>query len=589
MSNRGSASFRGRSWRLRVAALAGALGAGVLAPVSAYAAAPSSHPQSYLVRAVPGGLPQVRAEIASVGGRATRSLDIINGIVAELPPRAVAPLRADAAVAAVTPNRAVHLSTSSYTAGSDGYSLYSTQNAVQARAQWATATGRGVDVALVDSGVAPVTGLNNSGQVVNGPDLTPESRNPTTANLDTFGHGTFMAGIIAGHDPGVTPAATNSSAFMGVAPNARIVSVKAADARGGTDVSQVLAGIDWVVKHAHDPGFNIRVLNLSFGTDSSQSYLVDPLAYATEVAWRAGIVVVVSAGNSGKASGQLEDPAFDPYVIAVAAGDTAGTVDSRDDQVASFSSLGDGTRNPDVMAPGTHVQSLRVPGSYIDTQYSGTGLIAGDTSGRFFRGSGTSEAAAMVSGEVALLLQARPTLTPDQVKEILRATAKKLTQTDQQGQGNGLTQLSAAMTVKASSTPQSFPQSTGTGTLEGSRGSAHLVDTNGIVLSGEQDLMGQPFNSAAMASAESAGTAWTGGVWNGRTWAGSGWSGRTWAAATWTGSDWAGRTWAGRTWASGTWDGRTWANGSWAGRTWAGATWAASGWSGRVWDGRTWR
>src|SRR6185437_1256466 len=122
-----------------------------------------------------------------------------------------------------------------------------------------------------------------------------------TRYLDTYGHGTHMAGIIAGHDAGINPATNqgNSTVFLVVAPAARIVSVKVADAHGNSDVSQVIAGIDWVVQHAKDPGLNIRVLNLSFGTNSGQAAGIDPLAYAVEQAWKHGIVVVASAGNTG--------------------------------------------------------------------------------------------------------------------------------------------------------------------------------------------------------------------------------------------------------------------------------------------------
>ena len=95
------------------------------------------------------------------------------------------------------------------------------------------------------------------------------------------------------------------------------MSVKAAAANGTTDVSQVIASIDWVVQHRNDNGLNVRVLNLAFGTDSRQSYVLDPLAYAAEVAWRKGIVVVVSAGNDGPTTTGLNDPAYDPHVIAV--------------------------------------------------------------------------------------------------------------------------------------------------------------------------------------------------------------------------------------------------------------------------------
>src|SRR5207247_1109334 len=103
--------------------------------------------------------------------------------------------------------------------------------------------------------------------------------------------------------------------FLGVAPDARIVSVKVADSHGNTDVSQVIAAIDWVVQHAHDPGLNIRVLNLSFGTDSTQSYVLDPLAFAAEVAWNRGIAVVAAVGNAGISASGLADPAYDPYLI----------------------------------------------------------------------------------------------------------------------------------------------------------------------------------------------------------------------------------------------------------------------------------
>ena len=264
-------------------------------------------------------------------------------------------------------------------------------------------TGSGVDVALIDSGVTPVAGLDDAGKVVNGPDLSFESQNSGTRYLDTFGHGTFMAGIIAGYD-GTLSNGSLSDTYNGVAPNARVISLKVADAHGNTDVSQVIAAIDWVVQHRKDPGMNIRVLNLSFGTPSMQSYLLDPLAYAAEVAWRKGIVVVVSAGNDGTGTGKLLNPAQDPYVLAVGAEDSGGTPSIGDDTIPSFSTRGDGVRNPDVVAPGKSLQGLRVPGSYIDTQYGGTAAFEG----RYFRGSGTSQAAAVVSGAAAAAAPAAP-------------------------------------------------------------------------------------------------------------------------------------------------------------------------------------
>jgi subtilisin family serine protease len=226
-----------------------------------------------------------------------------------------------------------------------------------------------------------------------------------------------MAGIIAGRDDEVTAvtAAQAKDRFMGVAPDARIVSVKVADAGGATDVSQVIAAIDWVVQDRRSNGLSIRVLNLSFGTDATQAYTVDPLAYAAEVAWRSGIVVVVSGGNAGYGSVQLNNPAYDPYLLAVGAEATKGTVTTADDDVPSFSSTGDWVRSPDLVAPGKSIVSLAVPGSLLHIQYP-----AGREGTRFFRGSGTSQAAAVVSGAVALLLQQRPGATPDEVKSILK-------------------------------------------------------------------------------------------------------------------------------------------------------------------------
>src|SRR5438093_6509607 len=218
-----------------------------------------------------------------------------------------------------TPFAAVNVQAAGYDPASDVNSMASTTDYTGAQAWWAAGyTGQGVDVALIDSGVAPVQGLNSAGKVISGPDLSLESQAPNLANLDTFGHGTFMAGLIAGRDPGLTDAyeTAPATAYRGMAPDARIVSIKVATADGGTDVSQVIAAIDWVVQHAHDTGMNIRVLNLSYGTNSSQSYVSDPLAYAAEAAWKSGIVVVASAGNLGVQPSHrppgLATPAFHP-------------------------------------------------------------------------------------------------------------------------------------------------------------------------------------------------------------------------------------------------------------------------------------
>ncbi len=542
--------------------------------------------RSYVVRARHGELDGVVRTLEAAGSRPGRRIAIIDAVVTRLSSGAADALRRDPRVASVTANVGVSLLSTAYVPGQDVNSMYNLGNMVGSRTWWNKYTGAGIDVALVDSGVTPVVGLSDAGKVVNGPDLTPESQNASTRYLDTYGHGTHMAGIIAGRDPGIDPATNqgNSTVFLGVAPAARIVSVKVADAHGNSDVSQVIAGIDWVVQHAHDPGLNIRVLNLSFGTNSTQDYTLDPLAYAVEVAWRSGIVVVTSAGNSGATDGRLTNPAVDPYVIAVGADDLNGTTSITDDTIPAFSSHGDGKRNPDLVAPGAHVQSLRVPGSYVDTQYAGTGAI----DGRFFRGSGTSQAAAFVSGSVALMLQKNPAWTPDQVKALLMTGASPLPKADARGQGKGLINMRNVAGAKdPGAATQKAVLSTGLGSLEAARGDAHLI-LNGVTLTGERDINGQPFNAATLAAAEAAGSSWAGGSWNGKSWAGSSWAGSSWAGSSWAGSSWAGSSWAGSSWASGTWSGSSWAGSSWAGSSWAGSSWAGKSWAGKSWADNDW-
>src|SRR4051812_6707770 len=213
-----------------------------------------------------------------------------------------------------------------FTPSTDMGSLYNVTKLINAQASWLSGyTGQGIDVALIDSGVSPVPALT-SGNVVNGPDLSFDSQNPALTNLDGYGHGTHMAGIIVGRDTaGTGKSYTAPGQFTGVAPDARLVSVKVGAADGSVDVSQVIAAVNWVTEHAHDPGFNIRVISLSYGTDSVQPSASDPLAFAVEQAWKKGIVVVVAGGNDGTALTTLANPAYDPYVIAVGADDPQNT------------------------------------------------------------------------------------------------------------------------------------------------------------------------------------------------------------------------------------------------------------------------
>jgi serine protease AprX len=449
-------------------------------------------------------------------------------------------------------------------------------------------TGQGVDVAVIDSGVAPVEGLKGAGKVIYGPDLSLESQAPNLRNLDTFGHGTFMAGLIAGKDTALTKPYANApaTAYRGIAPDARIVSLKVATADGGADVTQVIAAINWVVEHKNDNGLNIRVLNLSYGTNSGQAADVDPLSFAVEQAWKKGIIVVASAGNTGYQKGVgapgLSSPAYNPFVMAVGGFDSMGTSSLKDDQVGVYSASSAGCKklckDPDFVAAGSHMQGLRVPNSFIDSTFS-----AGRLGDRYFRGSGTSQAAAVASGTAALVLQQNPTFTPDEVKAVLQASAKKVSGFDKRSFGAGEIDMYKLFTGKYPKNPnQNFPGSTGTGSLELSRGRGHVA-RNAAILAGEKDIFGKPVNTAVLAAAEAQGSTWSGGTWNGSTWSGGTWSGSTWSGSTWSGSTWSGSTWSGSTWSGSTWSGSTWSGSTWSGSSWSGSQWDSSIWATGTW------
>jgi serine protease AprX len=523
-----------------------------------------------IVRTDVGAARVAEQAVRAIDGSIERRLGIIHGFAARVPHGALGTLRDMPGVLSVTRDAEVRLLGT--VDGVDpnkfpGSWLKVARNTHLIEMWQHGYTGQGVDVALIDSGVAPVPGL--AMQVVNGPDLSFESQASNLEHIDTYGHGTHMAGLIAGRDTSVPPGREDENvdkAFVGAAPGARIVSIKVASSDGATDVSQVLAAIDWVVQHRNSDGLNIRVLNLSFGTDGTQSYLLDPLAYAAEVAWLHGIVVVVAAGNAGFGTPKLNDPAYDPYVIAVGADDTKGTDDPKDDAIPTWQSRGDASRHPDLVAPGKSIISLRDPASFVDEAYP-TARMGGS---RFLRGSGSSQAAAITSGAVATLLQQHPDLTPDQVKAILTRTATRLPNADAISQGAGIINMHHARgadVTKFAPVSQTWSRSSGLGSLDLARGSVG-VDDDGVVLQGDQDIFGETWDAQTWAASSWAARTWSGGVWSGRTWSGGCWCGNSWASRTWSGAAWTGSAWSGRTWSGRTWSGRTWSAGGWSAGTW---------------------
>jgi serine protease AprX len=523
-----------------------------------------------LVRVEPGTESAVSAQVKLLGGDPSGPMKILPGFMAKVPADRVGAVNAIPSVVSVVQGIDVGFDPALYDPEKISSSLYSVARAIGADDEWKDGfTGDGVDIAVIDSGLANLPEF--AGNVVNGPDLSFGSGDAPDG-VDLFGHGTHIAGIIAGREPSVpldpkTLAHDAKRNFVGIAPGARLVNVKVAAPDGAVDVSQVIAAINWVVEHKNSGGLNIRVLNLSYGTDSLQDYQLDPLAFAVENAWKNGIVVVVSAGNDGTDATRLTNPATDPFVLAVGASNTNGTANADDDTVADFSSRGDTTRRPDVVAPGQSIVSLRAPGSLIDQAFPG-----GRVGDELFRGSGSSQAAAVTSGAVALLLQRYPTLKPDQVKATLAASGRKVKNDDKNRPFDaGMQSIDVHkaadkardVLVGKITSAQNHAPAMGLGTLEGARGSDHVADSSGTVLTGEIDV--------------------TGAAWDGRTWRDDTWSGRTWRDSEWSGRTWRDGSWSGRTWRDASWNGRTWRSDGWSGRTWRG-----DGWNGRTWRGNGW-
>jgi len=439
-----------------------------------------------------------------------------------------------------------------------------TQEVTGAASYWnAGYTGAGVDVAVIDTGVVKVEGLATPGKIVHAPDFSFDTVSEPLRYLDAYGHGTHMAGIIAGKDGNAgnvdSVATADASTFVGMAPDARIVNVKVGNLAGVVDVSQVIAAIDWVVQNRKSNGLNIRVINLSYGTDGDQTTLVDPLAYAVERAWTSGIVVVVAAGNDGNATA-LRNPAYDPYVIAVGAAEGGKTYATSDDSIPTFSNCGTSGRHVDLVAPGKSIVGLRNPGSTIDVAYPEA--VVAD---RFFLGSGTSQAAAVVSGAAALVINQQPGISPDQLKSLLMKTAQPIPNAKGICQGAGMLDLVTAKDTATQKVKQDWKPSSGKGSLEKSRGSFH-VELAGEVLAGEQDIFGNEWIGLAFYKYAEAGLNWFDTGWSGLTWSGLSWSGLSWSGLSWSGLSWSGLSWSGLSWSGLSWSTTTWSGLSWKGK-----------------------
>jgi serine protease AprX len=349
----------------------------------------------------------------------------IRAVTLHVPASMLAELSSDPNVAYVTPDRSFKM-----TSNPQVEQYVTAVEADVAAAQYAL-TGTGIGVAVIDSGVSAHADLNNasgSSRIVYSQSFVAGD---TTTN-DKYGHGTHVAGLIAG--TGASSGAANgySATFAGVAPGVNVINLRVLDANGiGTD-SGVIAAIQQAI--ALKNTYNIRVINMSLGRPVFESYTLDPVDQAVEAAWKAGIVVVAAAGNDGRYGptngfGTIGVPANDPAVITVGATRTNMTSSRADDTIASYSSKGptaiDHIVKPDLVAPGNNLASLRVAGSTLDLQYPQYEVTSSNGTSKYFVLSGTSMSTPLVAGAAALMLQQNPSLTPDQVKARLMKASWK--------------------------------------------------------------------------------------------------------------------------------------------------------------------
>jgi serine protease AprX len=373
-----------------------------------------------------GTSPRVGRElIAASGGRVTGDLHVINGLAASMTAAKAKSLASYPGVRVVSLNATVKKNSI------DGSRLATSYDAsLKAPHAWKKgATGEGVGVAVIDTGIAgDLPDFRESQTDSSSRVLATATINPgASSDGDDYGHGTHVAGIIAGNGNNRPDSDPLQGSYVGVAPDANLISIKIDDDQGDASVLDVIYGLQFAVDFKDD--YDIRVVNLSLESTEAQSYKTDPLAAAAEAAWFKGIVVVAAAGNRGSDADAVKyAPGNDPYVITVGAVDDQGTKSTGDDALASWSSRGttqDGFSKPEVVAPGARIVSNLAPSSQFASMCASCVV-----SGQYIRAGGTSMSAPMVAGAVANLLQLHPDWTPDQVKGVLMGASSSVDGSD---------------------------------------------------------------------------------------------------------------------------------------------------------------
>jgi len=516
---------------------------------------------SVIVSGRAGAAAAVADAVRTAGGAHLRDLPIVNGVAADVPADHLASLARSAGVLAVTANRQLRFAGNDWDSNVSASAYAWTSQATSTWAQTGT-KGAGIGVAVLDTGVSDVGDL--AGRVMHGPDFSGENNNA----VDSFGHGTVMAGIIAG-----SGVANGLSPRTGVAPGVNVIAVKAAGRNGATDISTILTAMTWI--GAFKDTYNIRVLNLSWGVPSTQDPVIDPLNFAVEKLWTMGITVVAAAGNSGPNAGTILKPGDDPLVVTVGAYDDHGNASLSDDSVPAWSSQGptaQGRMKPDLVAPGRTLIATRAPGSAIE-QANPQALVGS----AYIKGSGTSEATAVTSGAAALLLASHPTWTPDQVKYALTSTAVPMSGVAMTLQGAGRLQTRAANGAYVGMVVPQPPVAVGGGSLMASLGASALQSS--------VSWTSNAWTTDLWASSAWASNAWTSNAWTSNAWTSNAWTSNAWTSNAWTGVAWSSNAWTSNAWTSNAWTSNAWTSNAWTSNAWTSNAWTSNAWTSNDYDG----
>ena len=432
------------------------------------------------------------------GVRVEKDLTAVHALVVRAPVSEASALLGLAGVLGVSPDRPLHVTDDSSPSSGGVYAPAAVRGGAGKKG-----AGSGIGVAILDTGVADTAALSRShDHLVSGPNFSGDTSSPR----DGFGHGTFMANLIAG--------GSVDGHAIGVAPGAVVTDVKVAAANGTTNLSNVLSGMDWVAKNASN---GLRVMSMSLSATRPQdAYGRDPLTEGADAVRNAGVVVVVSSGNDPSTIG---DPAQDPYLMTVGAADTTGDSPS----TAAFSGHGvvKNLIRPDVVAPGVSILSILPPNSLIATQHPSAAADNG-----LYRGSGTSQATAVTAGAVAVFLAKHTDLTPDDVRVSFAKAAKAL---DGWSDGAGL------ITIPTS---------------------VHLASDNAAA--GEGGAGTSPSSNPSPDASSWSASSWSASSWSASSWSASSWSASSWSASSWSASSWSASSWSASSWSASSWSASSW-------------------------------